>query len=198
MKEIWKTILGYEGLYEVSNLGNIRRIKFINNKTQINKIKKLKLNKTGKYISVILCKNGKVKGHYVHRLVAEAFIPNPNNLPQINHKDENKLNNKVDNLEWCNSFYNMNYGNVKDKISNSHKGKENLKLRKPVLQYDTNMNFIKEYNGICEAQKQTGISKDAIIKCCKNIIKTGKGYIWKYKLKEQMINDNRRTNITRD
>ena len=181
MKEEWRDIKGYEGLYQVSNLGRVKRLVFINNVTKKDQCKILKLNKTKKYVIVILCKEGIVKGHYVHRLVANAFLPNPNNLPEVNHKDEDKTNNCVDNLEWCTHLYNMNYKNVKNKISNSHKGKENFKKRKPVLQYDTNMNFIKEYNGICEAHKETKIRRDSIIKCCKNKLKTGGGYIWKYK-----------------
>ena len=179
MKEIWKDIKGYEGLYQVSNLGNIRRIKFINNITEKEKITKLKPGKNT-YLQVLLSKNGKSKTKNIHRLVAEAFIPNPNNYPQVNHKDENKHNNCVDNLEWCTRIYNMNYGNVRKKISKSHQ-KENLKKRKVILQYNKNMIFIKEYNGICEAVKETKIDKSSIIKCCKNKSKTAGNYIWKYK-----------------
>ena len=112
MKEIWKDIKGYEKLYQVSNLGNVRRIKFINNRTQKDKIKMLKLIKDKKgYLKINLWKNNKSKMFLVHRIVAETFILNPNNLPQVNHKDENKSNNCVENLEWCSQKYNNNYGN---------------------------------------------------------------------------------------
>ncbi len=106
-KEVWKDIQGFEGLYEISNYGNVRSLKF-------GKIKLLKpaKNKFG-YYHVILCKNGQKKEYRVHRLVANAFIPNPLNYPQINHKDENKLNNKVENLEWCNNQYNKRYSCAK-------------------------------------------------------------------------------------
>ena len=179
MKEIWKDIKDYEGLYQVSNLGNVRRIKFINNIVEKEKITNLKPIKNT-YLQVVLSRNGKVKAKNIHRLVAETFIPNPKKLPQVNHKDENKYNNKIDNLEWCTRIYNMNYGNVRKKISRSHR-KENFKKRKAIIQYDKNMNFIKEYNGICEAVKETKIDKSSIIKNCKNKLKSAGNYIWKYK-----------------
>ena len=114
MKEIWKDIKDFEGLYQVSNLGNVRRIKFINNKIEKEKITMLKPNKNI-YLQVMLCKNGKTKRKNVHRLVAETFIDNPNNYDCVNHKDENKHNNSINNLEWCTRIYNMNYGYVKQK-----------------------------------------------------------------------------------
>lgn len=111
MKEIWKDIKGYEGLYQVSNLG---RIKSVRKKI----IKSPSLAGRG-YYRLTLCNNGKNKSFYIHRLVAQAFISNPNNLSQVNHKDENKLNNCVDNLEWTDCKSNINYGlhNVRRYIS---------------------------------------------------------------------------------
>lgn len=106
--EEWKDVPNYEGLYQVSNLGRIKSLRDKNGKAR-EKILKLKLSKFG-YYQICLCKNGKQKWYFVHRLVALAFIPNPNNLPQINHIDENKTNNYVENLEWCTSKYNSNYG----------------------------------------------------------------------------------------
>lgn len=102
-KEVWRDIQGYEGIYEVSNYGNIRSLKY-------GKFKYLKPRKDGNgYFQVILCKNGQKKEYRVHRLVAMAFIDNPSNLPQINHKDEDKTNNKASNLEWCTNKYNKRY-----------------------------------------------------------------------------------------
>ena len=104
MNEIWKPILGYENLYNISNLGNVFSIQSKRN------IKQTKNSKG--YLIVGLCKNKKRKSCLIHRLVAEAYIDNPNKLPEINHKDENPLNNTITNLEWCTHKYNMNYNNL--------------------------------------------------------------------------------------
>lgn len=109
--EEWKNIIGYEGLYEVSNKGNVRNVRR-------NKLLKLLKNKYG-YIQVYLYKNGIRTVFTVHRLVAKAFIPNPDNLPEVNHKNENPINNSVNNLEWCDHKYNSNYGNRTKNIVNT-------------------------------------------------------------------------------
>ena len=109
--EEWRSIPGYEGLYEVSNKGNVRNVR---------RNTLLRLPKTNKgYIQVVLCKNGIMNGLKVHRLVAQAFIPNPDNLPMVNHKDEDKTNNNVDNLEWCDAKYNSNYGTSIERMINT-------------------------------------------------------------------------------
>ena len=100
LMEEWKDIKGYEGLYKISNKGRVYNIK----------LKRFMGHESNKYMCVELGKDGKYKNYKVHRLVAQAFIPNPDNLPFINHKDENKLNNCVENLEWCTREYNVNYG----------------------------------------------------------------------------------------
>ena len=109
--EEWRSIRGYEGLYEVSSYGRVKSLERYDrfNRKIVSKILKPSYNTSGYYI-VRLCNNGFMKSKLVHRLVAQTFIPNPNNLPIINHKDEDKLNNRVDNLEWCDSKYNNNYG----------------------------------------------------------------------------------------
>lgn len=110
MKEIWKDIKEYEGLYQISNLGNVKSLpKMVGFRKRKEKILKTYYDKNG-YVKVILCKENKTRFLSVHRLMAEAFIPNPNNFPQINHKDENKQNNNLENLEWCTCKYNINYG----------------------------------------------------------------------------------------
>lgn len=126
MKEIWKDIPDYEGLYQASNFGRVRSVdRYIkqyngyNYSTRIYKGRILKCNiGNSGYLKVILQKKGKRRTYNVHRLVANTFILNPNNYPQINHKDENKLNNNINNLEWCTSTYNINFGNRNIKVSN--------------------------------------------------------------------------------
>ena len=166
-KEYWKPVVGYEGHYQVSNFGRVKSIKF---GKEI--MLKQHINIKGGYYYVCLLKNGKHKNYYVHRLVAQAFIPNPNNLPQVNHKDENKTNNNVDNLEWCTNEYNHNYGTINERISQSQS--------KPVLQYDLNGNFIKEWKSVNECGRN-GFNQGDICKCCNGKRKTAKGFIWRYK-----------------
>lgn len=169
MKEIWKDIRGYEGLYQVSNLGNVRSLNY----NRQNKIKNIKAvsNYRG-YLKVSLSKNNIIKNKNVHRLVAEAFIVNPNNFPVVNHKDGNKHNNKIINLEWTTKSENTN-----------HAYKNNLmkKNNKAIIQLDKNKNRIKEYKSIKEASLIMKTSPMNIIKCCKGIQNTAKGYVWKYK-----------------
>lgn len=129
MKEIWKDIPEYEGLYQASNLGNIRVLNRVvnsgikNNNTVIRKGKLLKQRINQGYYEVALSKNNKKKFLKVHRLIAITFIPNLNNFPSINHKNENKLNNNVNNLEWCSVKYNCNYGTRNQRISLANRGK---------------------------------------------------------------------------
>lgn len=121
MNEIWKDIPGHEGKYQVSNLGRVRSLNY--NRT--GKIKLLKQGNVNGYKVVILYKDGKKKTYLVHRLVAIAFLLNPNNLPIINHKDENPSNNNVNNLEWCTIAYNNTYGTARKRASENMKGEKN-------------------------------------------------------------------------
>lgn len=173
MEEIWKDIKGYEGLYQVSNMGRVRSL-------TRNIILKSKIERNG-YERVKLSVNNIPKNYYIHRMVANAFIPNPDNLPQVNHKDENKLNNCVGNLEWCDSKYNINYGtgNKKRQLSNT-----NGKLSKPVLQYTLEGIFIKEWKSTRDVQRNLGFDHANISECCRNIIKSAHDYLWKYKKEE--------------
>ena len=161
-EEIWINIPNYDGKYQISNYGNVRKL-------QKNSIRYIYLRKdTRGYIQVRLTKNDVTKNYLVHRLVAQAFIANPNNLLEVNHKDENKENNNVENLEWCNRQYNNDYS-----------------LSKKVVQYDKNNNYIAEYKSIHEASKQTGICMIHISQCCRNLkhYNTAGGYKWKFKNK---------------
>ncbi|MBE6156988.1 MAG: hypothetical protein E7161_04530 [Firmicutes bacterium] len=179
--EIWKSIEGYEN-YEISNLGNVKSL-------YNNIIRKPRIGKNG-YYYITLWKNGKCKSKKNHRLVAEAFIPNPDNLPQVNHKDGNKLNNCVDNLEWCTASYNVRHA-IKNGLFNTNNlfkcGKENpmhnIKIEdnphaKCVLQYDLRGNFIKKWNSV--KMPATELKINHIDACCRGERKTAGGYIWKY------------------
>lgn len=166
-KEIWKNIKGYEGLYQVSNLGRIKSLPKYNCKTE--KILKTHISRRDGRCSVLLCKNPYTRERLsIHRLVANAFIENPNNLPEINHKDENPKNNIYTNLEWCNRKYNMNYGTLPQRINNKNK--------KAVIGFNENMqiklNFIR-YGNKC------GYDASSIIKSIKSHRKY-KGLNWRY------------------
>lgn len=165
--EIWKDIVGFENLYKVSNLGNVKRC-------SSGRILK-QLNGMDGYKQVSLCKNGVPKTYLIHRLVSQAFIPNPNNLPCVNHKDENKTNNRVDNLEWCTVKYNINYGTSLKRRANTQST--------PVLQYDKNGNLLNEYPSIIEGARKTGIYVGCICSVCRGKYKSAGGFIWKYKQK---------------
>lgn len=179
MKEVWKDINGYEGLYQVSNFGNVksldRKIECCNS-IRIYKGKTLSkcIDDKG-YERVLLTVAGKHKSAQVHRLVASAFIENAGNLPEVNHKDENPTNNCVDNLEWCTKKYNLDYGTGRLRSSLSH--------MVMVEQYDLQHNLLNVYCGVNEAAQAINKPKDAtaISKCCKGKFKTAYGFIWKYK-----------------
>ena len=157
MKEIWKDIPNYEGLYQASNLGRIKSLWY-------GKEKILKLTDNGNgYLQVFLCKNGIRKIFLVHRLIALTFIPNPNNLPEVNHRNEIKNCNLVDNLEWCTSFYNTRYSQ-----------------NKKVLQYDLNGNFIREWDCAKDVKRILNIDNSGVSCSCNGKRKTAGGYIWRY------------------
>lgn len=169
MKEIWKPVAGYEGFYEVSNQGRVKRTK--NLKETI--LKSCKHNNG--YLKVMLCKNGKRQNVFIHRIVAQTFIQNPDDLPQVNHIDGNKENNITDNLEWVTHSENMMHA-VSQKLFEPF---FNRKTR-AVCQYSIEGGFIRKYSSVMEAQRQTGIDRSSIQKCCSNKQKTAGGYVWKY------------------
>ena len=181
--EIWKPIPNYEE-YEVSTFGRIKRLAYDKPvcgggfQHWNERILSPQPRKNG-YQAIILSKKGIVKSFLIHRLVALTFIPNPNNLPQVNHKDENPSNNHVDNLEWCNQKYNSNYGTSKNRIASKLK---NGILSKPVQQYSIDGVFVREYPSAKEASRQLGLNVSGIILCCNchPKHKTCGNYQWKY------------------
>lgn len=143
-----------------------------------NKPLKLSINCYGYYV-VNLKINGQYKTYNVHRLVALHYLNNPNSLPIVNHKDENKLNNKVENLEWCDYEYSVNYGTRGKRSGETMK---NSKQRsKPILQYTKDLVFVREFPSSNEIQRELGYLQSNILKCCKGKYKQAYGYIWKYK-----------------
>ena len=173
--EIWKDIEGFEGLYKVSNLGRIKSLNY--RCTRKEKILKHGSDKDG-YLLVNLCKEGKRKTCKDHRLVAKAFISNPENKPEVNHKDEDKTNNKVENLEWVTGKENANYGT---RTERSAKSRTNDKKRsKPIYGINTKSNEKIEFPSTREAGRN-GFNQSNIVKCLKGRRKTHKGYKWFYK-----------------
>lgn len=186
MQEIWKDIKGYEKLYQASNLGNIRSLdKYVHSKNNSlrfvqGRLIKTKVCRSG-YLNVCLWKNGSKKCFYVHRLIANTFLNNPNNLPQINHIDMDKTNNKVFNLEFCTAKYNIQQtfkkGRTKINSGCFKKGNIPQNIRK-VIQRDLSGKFIKEWNSIKEAQSTLLIYH--ISSCCSGKRKTAGGFLWEY------------------
>ena len=172
MEEVWKDIEGYEGRYQVSNLGRIKSFLHVGVRKDVESLDDYShiikpIHDACGYCNVRLRRNDKGKTVKVHRLVAMAFIPNPNKLPEINHKDEDKDNNCVSNLEWCDRVYNMQYGTWVSR---------NPRLR-PVAQFSLDGKLIKEYKTIREASRETGIRHENIRNCAaKQIINKEKGY----------------------
>lgn len=159
--EEWKQITDYPDYY-ISNLGRVKSMKR-------GKEKILKPGISREYYVINLCQGGKVKKWFLHRLVGEAFLENPNNYPIINHKNQIKTDNRVENLEFCTQKYNVNYGDAIQRRS------------KPVLQFNKSGNLIHEWPSMSEVERQLGFYQSNISKCCSGKLKTANNYIWKYK-----------------
>lgn len=174
--ERWKAIKGYEGLYEVSDLGRVRSMDMIlpckNNSFHSRKGKMLSPQNNGKgYVFVNLRKSGKGEKHYIHRLVAEAFVENNKNLPLVNHKNEIKDDNRASNLEWCDNTYNINYGSCLSKITK--------KMAIPIVQ-ELHSGEIVIWDSIREIERQKKFSRKIIAECCKGIRMDAYNSRWRY------------------
>lgn len=167
LTEIWKPIKGFSD-YEISNLGRVKSLKR-------GKERLLSLRDIGGYKSVCLSVNNVPKNFYVHRLVAESFLRNPKKLLEVNHIDEDKSNNRVENLEWCSRAYNNNHGKRNHKSSNSQKGKPSCKVVEAFL----GNKVYHRFPSISEAYRQGFKSMALIRACCNDSTKKYKGYFWR-------------------
>lgn len=181
LNEEWRPIAGYEGIYEVSNTGNVVSLNY-NKKIGERRLRKQKLTKDG-YLEIALCKGNKMKHVMVHRLVAETFLPNPSGLPQINHKDENKTNNRVDNLEWCDVKYNINYG------SGIKRRSESVSI--PIIKKTKDGEFVKRYKSVSEAAEDNGMTTCEIVLVCNGHNVTANGFKWEYE--DESLNNEARS-----
>lgn len=210
MTEEWRDIKGYEGLYQISNLGRVMSFNFYRSSTP--KILTPTSNGTG-YFKICLNKNRITKQFLIHRLVAEAFLPNTNNYEMVNHKDENKANNRVDNLEWCSRSYNQTYSiglhpERKQVFANNFKGLSPFTKRGTahtcfdgVVQFDYNGNRIATYDNFSVASIETNIDNTYIRTACyanaridrqrKRKPATAGGYVWRFEdanIKTRLVN----------
>lgn len=189
--ETWKDVVGYEGLYQVSNFGRVKSIEhysavkrgdIVMNMKKPGRILQPLIRQHG-YLGVQLYGRGghatkNMKTFSIHRLVAEAFIPNPDGLEEVNHINEDKQDNRMVNLEWISHKDNTNFGNTQKKRVATNRVKHNKFI--PILQYSINGDFIKRFDSISDAARETHTYAGNIIKCAKgNYTHTG-GYVWKY------------------
>ena len=187
--EIWKDVVGYEGFYQVSNKGNVYSVERTRSlgRKRGGRILKPGYDKDG-YLRVNLCKNGKQKTRFIHRLVAGAFVPNPNGYSEINHRDENKVNNYANNLEWCTREHNMNHGTLIERSSQARS--------KKVKAINIKTGEVLTFNSTREAGRK-GYSYENVAKACRGTYKGKngkliggdgrkyKGYVWSYEEVEE-------------
>ena len=188
IQEQWKDIRGHEGLYQVSSLGRIKscsKVLYYSNGKTIHRKEMIRVlsNSGSGYLTVTLSKNNKSRTYNVHSLVATAFLENPENLPYINHKDEDKTNNIIDNLEWCSESYNTTYNNAMKRRVEARNKNNSYGAEKKVFQYDLHGNLIKIWDSLISIERDFGYKHTNISSCCSNkkYRNTAYGYKWSYK-----------------
>lgn len=175
MEEIWKDVVGFEGLYQVSNFGNVKSLNYRRHGFPKNLTPKV--NNSGR-LWVELANCGNKKQFLVHRLVANAFIPNPNGFKEINHKDENPRNNNAENLEWCSRKYNVSYYYKRHPHGSDNRVGSLKELK--INQISKDGIILNRWNNSREIYIKTGMSDWSISECCRGNRKTAYGYIWQY------------------
>lgn len=209
MEEEWRDINGYEGYYQVSNMGRVRSMDVAvphprpgHLSIKKGKVRKQFLDGKKHYLTVGLHRDAVTKTLNVHRLVANAFIPNPLNLPQVNHIDEIKINNEALNLEWCSASYNMKHGGAVERqlfsryLNNSKEdlsarslvtkfAKQSRNCERPVIQISGLGFFIAEFTSASSAGRTLGVDRANIQSCCKGRARTCGGFKWEYKNKKE-------------
>lgn len=195
--EIWKDVVGYESYYQISNYGNIKskdRIRPYRKTDRVYKGRLIKASMGERYMQVCLTKNSKEKNHLLHRLVADAFLPNPLNKPCVDHINTDRTDNRVVNLRWCTFKENQCNHLTRKHISNGKTGlkrekyimseerKRNIAVAKstPICAYDMNGSFVKQFQTVVDASLFAGVSRFAIYHQLKGITKTAGGYKWRY------------------
>lgn len=175
MIEIWKEIEGYDGFYEISNLGRCKTHRAVGTGKYTSEARLLKPVKcTNGYLEYQLSKDGKRKCHMAHRLVAQAFIPNPCNKKEVNHLDECITNNIVSNLEWTTSKENANYGTRNERSLKNHNYNK-------IIQLTLDGEYVTTHENAKEASKSVNLTTaSCIVRCCKKQKKQSKGYKWMY------------------
>ncbi len=179
MQEIWKDVPGYEGMYQVSNMGNVASLRVSHDSRRL-----IAPFDNGGYLRVCFRVQFKGRNYLVHRLVAEAFVDNPFNKPDVNHIDGNKRNNCADNLEWVTKSENIRHAiNIGLRPSyaphKTYKGKDNPNS-KPIDQYDLDGCFVKHWNCASEIYDELGFKQRFVQRCCLGGRRTYKGFVWKY------------------
>ena len=173
MSEEWRDVVGYEGLYQVSDQG---RVKSLERKDCLGRTVKERILKPGVvssgYLMISLCTGGKQKMFSVHRLVCQAFHENPDNKPQVNHINEDKADNRACNLEWCTCKQNLNHGSRNERAAKARS--------KPVGQYTRYGDLVKVWPSAIEVQRQAGFSQGNVSAAARGKLKTAYGFIWKY------------------